>query len=117
MEDAHEEYLRTVLQMQADGEDITYGEPIHDAGATSLDEMSPRRRRRLGRLAARVIAQDRAQVHIAFTSQLGPELTEHVLAFCYARRCEHQYIREFPGGPRDNGEYWGPCRLCGKVRE
>ena len=116
MGDAHEEYLRTVLQMQADGEDIRYGEPIHDTG-NGLDEMSPRRRRRFGRLAERVIAQDRAQVHIAFTSQLGPELAQHVLAFCYARRCEHQYVREFPSGPRDNGEYWERCRLCGKECE
>ena len=72
--------------MQAYGEDIHYGGPLHDAGK-GLDELSPRRRRRLGRLAARVIAEDRAQVHIAFQSMLGPELPQHVLAFCYARRC------------------------------
>ena len=117
MGDAHEEYLRTLQQMQADGEDIRYGEPLHDAGTAGLDEMSPRRRRRIGRLAARVIAEDRAQVHIAFQSMPGPELAQHVLAFCYARRCEHQYVREFPSGPRDNGEYWDRCRLSGKERE
>ena len=32
-------------------------------------------------------------------------------------RCTHDFVREFPSGPRDNGEYHDVCRLCGEVRE
>ena len=32
-------------------------------------------------------------------------------------RCTHDFVREFPSGPRDNGEYRDVCRLCGEVRE
>ena len=32
-------------------------------------------------------------------------------------RCTHDWAREFPSGPRDNGEYRDVCRLCGEVRE
>ena len=32
-------------------------------------------------------------------------------------RCTHDWVREFPSGPRDNGEYRDVCRLCGAVRE
>ena len=30
-----------------------------------------------------------------------------------AARCEHEWIREFPSGPRDNGEHWYVCSKCG----
>ena len=30
--------------------------------------------------------------------------------------CTHDYVREFPSGPRDNGEYRDICRLCGAER-
>ena len=32
-----------------------------------------------------------------------------------ASRCEHEWVRELPGGMRDNGEFWYICRRCGKV--
>ena len=32
-------------------------------------------------------------------------------------RCTHDFVRESPSGPRDNGEYPEVCRLCGEVRE
>ena len=32
------------------------------------------------------------------------------------RCCEHAYVREYPSGPRDNGEYTERCRLCGNGR-
>ena len=32
-------------------------------------------------------------------------------------RCTHDFGRHFPAGPRDNGEYYDACRLCGEVRE
>ena len=32
-------------------------------------------------------------------------------------RCTHDWVREFPPGPRDNGEYREVCRLCAAVRE
>ena len=31
-------------------------------------------------------------------------------------RCMHDFVREFPSGPRDNGEYRDVCRLCGAER-
>ena len=31
-------------------------------------------------------------------------------------RCTHDWVREFPSGPRDNGEYRDICRLCGAER-
>ena len=31
-------------------------------------------------------------------------------------RCTHDWVREFPSGPRDNGEYRDVCRLCGAER-
>ena len=30
--------------------------------------------------------------------------------------CTHDWVREFPSGPRDNGEYRDVCRLCGAER-
>ena len=32
-------------------------------------------------------------------------------------RCTHDFVREFPSGPRDNGEYRDVCRLCNATRE
>ena len=32
-------------------------------------------------------------------------------------RCTHDFVREFPSGPRDNGEYRDVCRLCNAERE
>ena len=32
-------------------------------------------------------------------------------------RCTHDWVREFPSGPRDNGEYHDVCRLCNAARE
>ena len=32
-------------------------------------------------------------------------------------RCTHEWVRELPSAPRDNGEYRDVCRLCGAVRE
>ena len=32
-------------------------------------------------------------------------------------RCTHDFVREFPSGPRDNGEYHDVCRLRNAVRE
>ena len=32
-------------------------------------------------------------------------------------RCTHDWIRQFPSGPRDNGEYHDVCRLCSATRE
>ena len=32
-------------------------------------------------------------------------------------RCTHDFVREFPSGPRDNGEYLDVCRLCSATRE
>ena len=31
-------------------------------------------------------------------------------------RCTHDWVRGFPSGPRDNGEYRDVCRLCGAER-
>ena len=31
-------------------------------------------------------------------------------------RCTHDWVREIPSGPRDNGEYRDVCRLCGAER-
>ena len=31
--------------------------------------------------------------------------------------CTHDWVREFPSGPRDNGEYRDICRLCNATRE
>ena len=31
-------------------------------------------------------------------------------------RCTHDFVRTFPSGPRDNGEYRGICRLCNAER-
>ena len=31
-------------------------------------------------------------------------------------RCCHEYVREYPRGPSDNGEYTERCRLCGDMR-
>ena len=36
--------------------------------------------------------------------------------FRVTRRCYHDYVREDPTGPRDNGEYTERCRLCGDIR-
>ena len=30
--------------------------------------------------------------------------------------CTHDYVREIPSGPQDNGEYRDACRLCGAAR-
>ena len=30
-----------------------------------------------------------------------------------ASRCEHDWVREVPNGPRDNGEFWYRCKKCG----
>ena len=30
--------------------------------------------------------------------------------------CTHDWVREFPSGPRDNGEYRDVCRLCNAER-
>ena len=30
--------------------------------------------------------------------------------------CTHDWVREFPSGPRDNGEYRDICRLCNAER-
>ena len=32
-------------------------------------------------------------------------------------RCTHDFVRVFPSGPRDNGEYRHVCRLCNAARE
>ena len=32
-------------------------------------------------------------------------------------RCTHDWVREFPSGPRDNGEYRDVSRLCNATRE
>ena len=32
-------------------------------------------------------------------------------------RCTHDFVRMFPSGPWDNGEYHYACRLCAAVRE
>ena len=32
-------------------------------------------------------------------------------------RCPHDFVRKFPSGPRDNGEYHDVCRLCNATRE
>ena len=31
--------------------------------------------------------------------------------------CTHDWVRQFPSGPRDNGEYRDVCRLCSATRE
>ena len=31
--------------------------------------------------------------------------------------CTHDWVREFPPGPRDNGGYRDVCRLCNATRE
>ncbi len=31
--------------------------------------------------------------------------------------CTHDWVRTFPSGPRDNGEYRDVCRLCNATRE
>ena len=31
-------------------------------------------------------------------------------------RCEHVWEMEFPTGPRDNGEHWYRCSLCGATQ-
>ena len=31
-------------------------------------------------------------------------------------QCTHERVREFPPGPRDNGEYRDVCRLCNAER-
>ena len=28
-------------------------------------------------------------------------------------RCDHVWEKEYPSGPRDNGEYWYVCSKCG----
>ena len=33
-----------------------------------------------------------------------------------ASRCEHDWVKEYPTGPRDNGEYWSRCSLCGATQ-
>ena len=30
-----------------------------------------------------------------------------------ASRCEHDWVKEYPSGPRDNGEFWYRCSKCG----
>ena len=30
-----------------------------------------------------------------------------------ASRCEHDWVQEYPSGPRDNGEFWYRCSKCG----
>ena len=32
-----------------------------------------------------------------------------------ADRCEHRWVKEDPGGPRDNGEFWYRCSKCGST--
>ena len=32
-------------------------------------------------------------------------------------QCTHDWVREFPPGSRDNGEYCDVCRLCNATRE
>ena len=32
-------------------------------------------------------------------------------------RCTHDFVREFPSGPRGNGEYHDVCRMCNAERE
>ena len=32
-------------------------------------------------------------------------------------RCTHDFVRQSPSGPRDNGEYRDVCRLCNATRE
>ena len=41
-----------------------------------------------------------------------PEETDEIAA----RTCEHDYVREYPSGLRDNGEYTEVCRHCGHTR-
>ena len=28
-------------------------------------------------------------------------------------RCDHDWVKEYPSGPRDNGERWFRCSKCG----
>ena len=28
-------------------------------------------------------------------------------------RCDHVWEKEYPSGPRDNGEFWYRCKKCG----
>ena len=28
-------------------------------------------------------------------------------------RCDHDWVQEYPSGPRDNGERWFRCSKCG----
>ena len=30
-----------------------------------------------------------------------------------ASRCEHDWVKEYQGGPRGNGEFWYRCSKCG----
>ena len=31
-------------------------------------------------------------------------------------RCDHVWEKEYPSGPRDNGECWYRCSLCGATQ-
>ena len=53
----------------------------------------------------------------ALLSTPHPEVTLHNYFKAKKARCTHDFVREFPSGPRDNGEYHDVCRLCGEVRE
>ena len=37
----------------------------------------------------------------------------HEVQMKIVNNCNHQYLQEIPDGPRDNGEFYYRCRLCG----
>ena len=45
------------------------------------------------------------------------QLTMEETAKRLRARCTHDFVREFPSGPPDNGEYRDGCRLCNATRE
>ena len=38
---------------------------------------------------------------------------EMLLLLAEREACEHDWVREVPNGPRDNGEFWYRCKKCG----
>ena len=75
--------------------------------ACSADEVQAFRAKKEAEALAAVKKQKRDAGHLSLD-----ESVKRMRA-----RCTHDFVREFPSGPRDNGEYRWVCRLCNAERE
>ena len=53
-----------------------------------------------------------ARLHVARRRVRRLEMMLQLVAREAASRCDHVWEKEYPNGPRDNGEVWYRCTKC-----